>query len=194
MWLGYCLHSLQSSFGCNLKRKNDSLRAKTRIARSKTGYCGGFLFFQTSLVLLKIWSCTLATFRTVSGALSWCRTKPDSATRSRREKRSRCALESAAARRNRAGGLGRYLSAPSASCGLGCRAQIAIKTCRLELTEKRIWVSCSNIISRSSYLFICLFMYLLICARVVSHYASAWLLSRNLSWIWTWGKKHSSFK
>lgn len=44
---------------------------------------------------------------------------------------------------------------PSASCRLECRAQIAIKTCRLELTEKRIWVSCRDLISRS-YLFICL--------------------------------------
>lgn len=165
--------------------KNDSLRAKTWIARSKTGYCGGFLFRQTSSVLFEIWSCTLAIFRIVSGALSWCRTKPDSATRSGRRKRSRCALESAAARRNRPGGLGRYLSVPSASCGLGCRAQIAIKTCRLELTEKRIWVSCSNLISKSSYLFICL----LICAWVVSHYASVWVFTRNLSWIWTWENK-----
>lgn len=47
----------------------------------------------------------------------------------------------AAARRDRASGLGRYLSVESASCGLGCRALNAIKTCRLELTEKRIWVS-----------------------------------------------------
>lgn len=144
-------------FGCNLKRKNNYLRAKTWTARSKTGYCGGFSFFQTSLVLFEIWSCTLATLSIVSGALSWCRTKPDSATRSGRGNRSRCALESAAARKNRTGGLGRYLSVPSASCGLGCRAQIAIKTCRLELTEKRKWVSCSNLISRSSYLFICWF-------------------------------------
>ena len=51
-------------------------------------------------------------------------------------------MESAAARRDRASGLGRYLSVESASCGLGRRAQEAIKTCRLELTDKRIWVSC----------------------------------------------------
>lgn len=33
---------------------------------------------------------------------------------------------------------GRYLSVGSASCGL----LEAIKTCRLELIDKRIWVSC----------------------------------------------------
>lgn len=69
-----------------------------------------------------------------------CRTKPDSTSRSGRVK-GRCALESASARRDRASGLGRYLSVESASCGLGCRALEAIKTCRLELTDKRIWVS-----------------------------------------------------
>lgn len=69
-----------------------------------------------------------------------CRTKLDSTSRSGRVK-GRCALESAAARRDRAVGLGRYLSVESASCGLYCRAQEAIKTCRLELTDKRIWVS-----------------------------------------------------
>lgn len=104
------------------------------------------------------------------------------------EKRSRCALESAAARRNRAGGLGRYLTVPSASCGHGRRAQIAIKTCRLELTETRIWVSYGNLISRSSDLFI--YFSVLICVWVVSH-ASAWLLSGNL-WFWTL-KKHWFF-
>lgn len=68
------------------------------------------------------------------------RTKPDSTSRSGRVK-GRCASESAAARRDRASGLGRYLSVERASCGLGCRALEAIKTCRLELTDKRIWVS-----------------------------------------------------
>lgn len=68
------------------------------------------------------------------------RTKPDSTSRSGRVK-GRCALESAAARRDRASGLGRYLSVESASCGFGRRALEAIKTCRLELTDKRIWVS-----------------------------------------------------
>lgn len=70
-----------------------------------------------------------------------CRTKSDSTSRSGRVLKGRCALESAAARRDRASGLGRYLSVESASCGLGCRAPEAIKTCRLELTDKRIWVS-----------------------------------------------------
>lgn len=77
-----------------------------------------------------------------------CRTKPDSTPWSGRVK-GRCALESAAARTNRASGLGRYLSEESASCGLGCRAPEAIKTCRLELTDTRIWVSsvlCSPLI------------------------------------------------
>lgn len=69
-----------------------------------------------------------------------CRTEPDSTPRSGRVK-GRCALESAAARRDRASGLGRYLSVESASCGLGCRASEAIKTCRLDLTDTRIWVS-----------------------------------------------------
>lgn len=69
-----------------------------------------------------------------------CRTKPDCTPRSGRVK-GRCALESAAARRDRAIGLGRYLSVECASCGLGCRALETIKTCRLELTDKRIWVS-----------------------------------------------------
>lgn len=69
-----------------------------------------------------------------------CRTKPDSTSRSGRVK-GRCALVSAAARRDRASGLGRYLSVESASCGLECRALEANKTCRLELTHKRIWVS-----------------------------------------------------
>lgn len=69
-----------------------------------------------------------------------CRTKPDSTSKSGRLK-GRCALESAAARRDRARGLGRYLSVESASCGLGCRASEAVKTCGLELTDKRTWVS-----------------------------------------------------
>lgn len=80
------------------------------------------------------------TFAPVHLRGSGCRTKPDQASRSGRGE-SRCALESAAARRHWTRGLGRYLCVERASCRLGSRALEAIKTCRLELTEKRRWVS-----------------------------------------------------
>lgn len=70
-----------------------------------------------------------------------CRNKPDSKSRSVRVKKEGALWKSASARRDRASGLGRYLSVESASCGLECRAQEPIKTCRLELTETRTWVS-----------------------------------------------------
>lgn len=112
------------------------------------------------------------TFAPFLVVLPWCRTKPDSASRSGRE-RGRCALESAAARRNRASGLGRYLSVESASCGLGCRALNAIKTCRLELTEKRIWVSSVHVT---------IFLKKKKKAWVVSQYTPVVLLSHNTAW------------
>ena len=132
-------------FGCNLKKKKASLASKTWIRSSETGFVNPF---NLELEVNNI------------GPVS---TKPDSTSRSGRVK-GRCALESAAARRDRASGLGRYLSVESASCGLGCRAVEAIKTCRLELIDKRIWVS-----------YICLFL----SSSVIPNYSPVVLLSNK---------------
>lgn len=117
-----------------------------------------------------------------------CRNKPDSKSRSVRVKKEGALWKSASARRDRASGLGRYLSVESASCGLECRAQEPIKTCRLELTETRTWVSSVSLYHllqflKIIYIYIYNFIFLLLSSFITMHHNGAYVSLPIETWV-----------